>query len=122
VLGPGTHATTFGGNPVCAAAALSVLGILDEEMLDGVREKAAWLRGELEKIGSPYVTGVRGLGLMLGIGIQGAANKELAVRCMDEGLLILTAGQHALRLLPPLTITRAELEEGLAVLRRVLAG
>ncbi|HPE15846.1 MAG TPA: aspartate aminotransferase family protein [Oscillospiraceae bacterium] len=121
VLGPGTHATTFGGNPVCSAAALAVLGILNEETLAGVREKAAWLRGELNKIRSPYVTGVRGLGLMLGIGIQGATNKELAGRCMDEGLLVLTAGGNAIRLLPPLTITRAELEEGLAVLRKVLA-
>lgn len=122
VLGPGTHASTFGGNPVCAAAALEVLDILDDEELVRVQEKGAYLRAGIETLNLPCLGKTRGLGLMVGVEVrEGFANKDLAARLMDAGLLVLTAGHNVLRLLPPLTITREELDAGLAILARTLA-
>ena len=123
VLTPGTHATTFGGNPICAAAACAVQDILTDEVLDEVKEKGAYLREQIEQMGAPAVSGTRGLGLMIGITLnEGYSNKELAGKLTEEGLLVLTAGQNVIRLLPPLVITREELDKGLAILRRVLCG
>ena len=121
VLTPGTHATTFGGNPIAAAAALAVLDILDDEALAAVTEKGAYLRQQIEGMGSAAVAGTRGLGLMVGITLnEGYSNAALAGQLTDAGLLVLTAGQNVIRLLPPLTITKDELDAGLAILRRVL--
>ena len=121
VLTPGTHATTFGGNPVCAAAACAVQDILTDEVLDAVKEKGAYLRAEIEKMASPAVSGTRGLGLMIGITLnEGYSNKELAGKLTEAGLLVLTAGQNVIRLLPPLVITREEMDKGLDILKRVL--
>ena len=121
VLTPGTHATTFGGNLVCAAAACAVQDILTDEVLDAVKEKGAYLRAEIEKMASPAVSGTRGLGLMIGITLnEGYSNKELAGKLTEAGLLVLTAGQNVIRLLPPLVITREEMDKGLDILKRVL--
>ena len=121
VLTPGTHATTFGGNPVCAAAACAVQDILTDEVLDAVKEKGSYLRAEIEKMASPAVSGTRGLGLMIGITLnEGYSNKELAGKLTEAGLLVLTAGQNVIRLLPPLVITREEMDKGLDILKRVL--
>ena len=121
VLTPGTHATTFGGNPIAAAAALAVLDILDDEALAAVLEKGAYLRQQIEGMGSAAVAGTRGLGLMVGITLnEGYSNAALAGQLTDAGLLVLTAGQNVIRLLPPLTITKDELDAGLAILCRVL--
>ena len=120
VLTPGTHATTFGGNPVCAAAALAVLDTLDTATLNQVTDKGFYLREQIEAMGSPYVRDVRGMGLMIGVGIQGMAHTEAAAKLREAGLLCLTAGGDTLRLLPPLTITRTELDEGLAIMKKVL--
>ena len=121
VLGPGTHVSTFGGNPVCAAAALEVQNILDDGELAQVQEKGAYLRAGIEGLDLPCLGKTRGLGLMVGVEVrEGYTNKELAARLMDAGLLVLTAGHNALRLLPPLTITREELDAGLAILARTL--
>ncbi len=117
VLGAGTHATTFGGNPICCAGALAVLSQLDDALLADVRDKGEYLRSRLSAL--PKVRGVRGLGLMLGVAVEGS-NKELAARCAEQGLLILTAGD-VLRLLPPLTITREEIDRGLSILESVLS-
>ena len=120
VLGPGTHATTFGGNPICAAAAQVVLDTLDEDALAAVRAKGEYLRARIEALGSPYLGATRGLGLMIGVEVKGGAtNRELAGRLIQNGLLVLTAGT-ALRLLPPLTITQEELDRGLAILEETL--
>lgn len=120
VLTPGTHATTFGGNPVCAAAALAVLDTLDTATLNQVTDKGFYLREQIEALGSPYVRDVRGMGLMVGVGIQGMTHAEAAAKLREAGLLCLTAGSDTLRLLPPLTITKAELDEGLAIMKKVL--
>jgi acetylornithine/N-succinyldiaminopimelate aminotransferase len=121
VLTPGTHATTFGGNPIAAAAALAVQEILTDEVLDQVKEKGAYLRQKIEALGSPAVSGTRGLGLMIGITLHdGYVNKDLAAQMIDSGLLVLTAGQNVIRLLPPLTISYEELDKGIAILAQVL--
>ena len=120
VLGPGTHASTFGGNPVCAAAAQVVLDILDEDALAAVREKGRYLRASIEAMGLPPLGATRGLGLMVGVEVkEGWDNRDMATRLIQNGLLVLTAGP-ALRLLPPLTITRAELDKGLEILKSTL--
>ena len=121
VLGPGTHATTFGGNPICAAAALATLDILSEEMLGEVADKGRYLRNAIEAMTLPSLGPTRGLGLMIGIEVKpGHTNREIAERLMENGLLVLTAGP-AIRLLPPLTITKDEMDKGLAILKQTLA-
>lgn len=121
VFTPGTHATTFGGNPICAAAALSVLEILNEEALAEVKEKGAYLRACIEEMSLPCLGKTRGLGLMIGVEVVGErTNKELAAQLIENGLLCLTAGP-ALRFLPPLTITREELDKGLEIIQKTLA-
>ena len=120
VLGPGTHASTFGGNPICAAAAQVVLDTLDEDALAAVREKGRYLRASIEAMGLPPLGTTRGLGLMIGVEVkEGWTNRDLAARLIQNGLLVLTAGP-ALRLLPPLTITREEMDKGLEIMRETL--
>lgn len=121
VLTPGTHATTFGGNPVCAAAALAVLDILDEDTLAAVGEKGFYIRNAIEAMDLPCLGRTRGLGLMIGIEVKGdRTNRELAALLAQNGLLCLTAGQ-GMRLMPPLTITKEEINKGLDIIRRTLA-
>ena len=120
VLGPGTHATTFGGNPICAAAAQVVLDILDEDALAAVTEKGDYIRTRIAHMGLSSLGESRGLGLMIGVEVKGEeSNRVLAARLIQQGLLVLTAGT-ALRLLPPLTITMAEIDKGLAILEQTL--
>uniref|UniRef100_UPI0025BDD665 aspartate aminotransferase family protein n=1 Tax=Flavonifractor sp. TaxID=2049025 RepID=UPI0025BDD665 len=121
VLGPGDHGSTFGGNPICAAAAQAVLDILDEDALAEVQRKGRCLRSAIEAMNLPCLGATRGLGLMIGIEVKAPhTNKELAVLLARNGLLVLTAGD-ALRLLPPLTITQAELDRGLEILKQTLS-
>ena len=120
VLGAGTHATTFGGNPIAAAAACTVLDILDDEAIARVREKGAYLRQSIEDMNLPCLGATRGKGLMIGIAVaEGYSNKELCAKLNKAGLLCITAGS-CLRLLPPLTITREEMDKGLAILKETL--
>ena len=120
VLGPGTHGSTFGGNPICSAAALTVLDILDEEALEQVKEKGAYLRAGIESLGKQCLGATRGMGLMIGVEVRrGWTNKALAAQLVKHGLLVLTAGPD-LRLLPPLTITKEEMDKGLEIMARVL--
>ena len=120
VLRAGDHGSTFGGNPMAAAAANVVLDALTPEFLREVQEKGEYLRSGIAALNSPYVSGIRGMGLMIGVGIQGMTHKELKDRLMDKGLLCLTAGADTLRLLPPLVITREEIDKGLAVMKEVM--
>ena len=121
VFTPGTHATTFGGNPVSAAAALEVLSQLDDAALAEVNKKGSYICDTIKSWSFPIVGEVRGRGLMIGVSLSGAAHKEVAQTCAERGLLILTAGTDALRLLPPLTITYEEIDKGLAILKEVLS-
>lgn len=122
VLGAGTHATTFGMNPVCCAGANAVLDILEGGVLDEVNNKGAYLREKIESFNSPFVKGTRGKGMMIGIVIEGTTPKELAGKMIASGLLVLTAGSDAIRLLPPLTITYEEMDRGLEIMKKVLCG
>ena len=120
VFTPGTHGTTFGGNPVAAAAACHVLDRLDDALLAQVREKGDYLRAQVEELALPCLGGTRGLGLMIGVEVrEGWTNAALAARLIDNGLLVLTAGP-GLRFLPPLTITQEEMDKGLAIMRETL--
>lgn len=115
-LNSGTHGSTFGGNPICAAAALYTLSQLDDKFLLGVTERADYIRSELEN--AKGVKSVSGLGLMIGIETEGDA-KAIMKRCVEHGLLVLTA-KDKLRLLPPLNIPMAQLKEGISILKEEL--
>lgn len=120
VLTPGTHAATFGGNPVCCAAALAVLETLSDEVIHEVTIKGQYIKDFIVKLNSPHIAGVRGLGLMLGVAVRDIAPKELAAELIENGLLCLTAGSDAVRFLPPLTITYEEIDEGLEIFNNTL--
>ena len=120
VLGPGMHATTFGANPVCAAAALAVQDVLTDEFLQQVKEKGDYLRAAIEDLHLPCFGKTRGLGLMIGIAVaDGYTNKDIAQKLIANGLLVLTAGP-GMRLLPPLTITKEEMDQGIAIMKKTL--
>ncbi len=120
VLGPGTHATTFGGTPLVCSSANVVLQTMDEDFLCKVREKGDYLKKEILAMGSDKVKDVRGMGLMLGIIVDPDARAGIVSKMMDKGALVLTAGTDAIRLLPPLVITKEEMDEGLAIFREAL--
>ena len=121
VLGQGTHGTTFGANPVCGAAGLLVQETLSDAFLQDVQEKGAYLRAQIEAMGLPCFGKTRGLGLMIGIEVtEGYQNKELANKLVEAGLLVLTAGP-GLRLLPPLVISKEEMDAGLAIMKKTLS-
>lgn len=119
VMGGGMHGSTFGGNPVVCAGALAVLDRMAEPgFLDAVKEKGAYLTQQLKKIEG--ISGVRGKGMMLGAELSDERSaKEVAAACVENGLLVLTA-KTVLRFLPPLTITKEEIDRGLAILAGVL--
>ena len=119
---PGDHGTTFGGGPLVASVALHVLKRLAEPaLLDQVRDNGAWMGEELRAVmrRTGRARAVRGIGLMWGMDVVEPAAGVVS-RAMDAGLLILSAGEYTLRLLPPLVMTRDELREGLECLEEVL--
>ncbi len=116
VLTPGSHGSTFGGNPVCAAAALSVLERLDGDLLSQVTQKGEYVRRELESL--PAVRSVTGLGLMLGVETH-RDPRDLAVALLRRGVVALTA-KNKLRLLPPLTISWKKLQKAVGIIKEEL--
>ena len=120
VLTPGTHATTFGGTPLVCAAANAVLDTVgDGQFLAQVKEKGEYLKNGILSIGSPNILGVRGIGLMLGIIVEDGKHTAYANRLIEKGVLALTAGKNAVRLLPPLTISKEEMDEALTIMKEV---
>ena len=118
VMTPGTHGTTFGGNPIACAAAKEVLSrVTTDEFLAEVRKKGDYIREKLVTFGN--VKEVRGMGLMIGIVTEKDNAKGIAAKCVENGLLILTA-KDLLRLLPPLNITYDEIDKGLSILKNVM--
>lgn len=113
VLGKGDHGSTFGGNPICAAAALNVISRLDESILAGVKAREQFICRKLEN--APGVKSITGMGLMLGILPEHKSAGEVAAACLADGLLVLTAHEKV-RLLPPLNISYEALEAGLNIL------
>lgn len=117
VLGAGTHGSTFGGNPVVCAGMCEVLSRMEEPLFEQVRQKGAFLRDTLSKCDE--IVEIRGMGMMLGLVLKTKQAKAIAARCVEQGLLVLTA-KTLVRLLPPLTISQEELEKGAAILKAVL--
>ncbi|NLT63292.1 MAG: aspartate aminotransferase family protein [Clostridiales bacterium] len=116
-LSAGTHGSTFGGNPICAAGAISIISRIDDALLEEVKKKGEYIKSELEK--APGVISVTGLGLMIGIETEKNA-KDLALQCLQKGVIVLTA-KSKLRLLPPLNIKQEELKKAIQILKGVIA-
>jgi acetylornithine/N-succinyldiaminopimelate aminotransferase len=122
VMNAGDHGTTFGGGPFVASVAQHVLErVADPALLGHVRSAGAWFGDQLSAIGerTGRVRAVRGTGFMWGMDIGEPAG-DVVTRARDAGLLILTAGDHTLRFLPPLVTSREDLARGLTILERVL--
>jgi acetylornithine aminotransferase len=122
-LGPGTHGSTFGGNPlVCAAALAAMQTITDDGILDNCRAMGEYLTGQLERLQDKYafIKEVRGRGLIIGmeLTIEGG---PLVNAAMERGLLINCTVGKVLRFVPPLIVSRAEVDEAVAILDEVLA-
>lgn len=134
LLGPGTHASTFGGTPLACGVALRVLEVIERDRLaDNARQVGEWLKTELLELAEQFpgvIQAVRGLGLMIGIelaatipalaGSDQPPALQVVARLQQAGVLTIPSGTHVVRLLPPLNLTPAEAEEGLAVIRRVV--
>ena len=117
MLTPGTHGSTFGGNPVCCAGALSILHRLDGPLLQSVQEKSDFIVKALT--GAKGVRSVTGLGLMLGVETERPV-KDVISECMARGVLVISA-KNKVRLLPALNIPMAQLEQAIGVLKAVCA-
>ncbi|MCL5097285.1 MAG: aspartate aminotransferase family protein [Candidatus Omnitrophica bacterium] len=134
LLGPGTHATTFGGTPLACAVALKVLEVVQSQgLVENARKLGDDLKTALQAIACRYprvIKTVRGMGLMLGFelapDIPAFANTDkspailLVQRLHEAGLLVIPAGTHVARLLPPLNLSRAEADEGIGLIERVV--
>ena len=133
LLGPGSHGTTFGGTPLVSAGAHEVLTVIEEEgMLANARALGAHAKMVLEALGSPLLEAVRGVGLMIALQlvadfaerVPAASSRAPSLLVVDAlhaaGLLTVPSGTHAIRWLPPLNVTREEIDEAAAILGRVL--
>lgn len=117
VFAPGLNGSTFGGNPVCCAGAISILERLDDEFMAEVAKKSEYIFSELE--GAKGVEGLSGIGLMIGIKAEKPA-KQAAAECLEKGVLVLTA-KDKIRLLPALNIPFEELKKAVQVIKEVCA-
>ena len=122
-FGPGSHGSTFGGNKLAMAAALETLHIMKEAgFMEEVRSKSTILMEQLQLAfrDHPKISAVRGLGMMIGIETS-ASLSRLVEAARQKGMIILTAGENVIRLLPPLTISREEIQQGIAILKEVFS-
>ncbi len=122
-LGPGTHGSTFGGNPLVCAAALAAMQTINEEtLLDNCRSMGAYLTEKLEQLKGKYsfIKEIRGLGLIIGVELD-IEGGPLVVKAMERGLLMNCTVGNVLRFVPPLIINRAEIDEAMTILDEVLA-
>jgi acetylornithine/N-succinyldiaminopimelate aminotransferase len=120
---PGDHATTFGGGPFVASVALHVLDrVSDPALLASVRRDGAWLGEELRALATrtDRIRAVRGVGYMWGFDITGPASQVVA-DALEAGLLVCSAGDHTVRMLPPLVATRDDLARGLSIVEQILS-
>ncbi|MFE4975452.1 acetylornithine transaminase [Kitasatospora sp. NPDC056651] len=121
LLTPGQHGTTFGGNPVAAAAGLAVLDTIEAEgLLDHVHKIGDRLRTGIEAIGDPLVSHVRGAGLLLGIVLTEPVSEKIQAAAQEAGFLVNAAVPNAVRLIPPLVLTEQEADAFLAALPGIL--
>jgi acetylornithine/N-succinyldiaminopimelate aminotransferase len=119
-LKPGTHGTTFGGNPLACAAGNAVLDVmLTPGFMEEIERKGRKLRAELDKIARSFPTvfvDARGLGLLQGLKAAVLVG-QIQAACVAEGLMAITAGENVLRLAPPLVVTDSDIDQGLGMLR-----
>ena len=119
---PGTHGSTFGGNPlVTAAGVATVRTIMEDGILNRTCEMGEYLMGELETLGKrfPIITEVRGIGLMIGVELS-VPGAEIVKKALERGLLLNCAQEKVLRLVPPLIVGKKEADEMLAILTGIL--
>ncbi len=117
VLKPGDHGTTYGGNPIATAGAVEVLSRIDDAFLEEVAKKGEYMKSKL--LASPKVSEVSGMGLMLGVAVEGKEASDIVKEALANGLMALTA-KDKIRLLPPLTITYDEIDAGLDILIKAI--
>ncbi len=115
---PSSHGSTFGGNPICAAGACSIVERIDDEFLSQVKQKGDYIWEFLSGING--VENISGMGMMIGFTAGDAG--EIAKKCLENGLLVLTAHNNKIRLLPALSISKDELDKGLNILKEVIEG
>jgi acetylornithine/N-succinyldiaminopimelate aminotransferase len=117
LLGPGSHASTFGGNPVCCAAGLAVLDTIESEgLLDHVKRLGERLRAGIEALGHPLIRGVRGAGLLLGIALTAPEAGRLVAALGEAGYLLNAVQPDVVRLAPPLILTAEQADAFIAAL------
>ena len=120
---PGDHGSTYGGNPLGCAVGVAVLTeLIEGGIIDKIEEKGIYLKERLLKLKDEYniIDEVKGMGLLIGISLKTEA-KKFSNLCFDNGLLVVTAGDNVVRLLPPLNVSKEELGEALAILETVLS-
>ena len=122
VFKAGDHQSTFAGNPlVCAAAEVVLETVNKNKFLQNVTEKGDYIRNTIKAWNFPCIKDVRGKGLMIGIQIESTIKPfDIEVKCLEEGLCTTTAGNDVVRFLPPLTISKKEIDEGLEIFKKVL--
>jgi len=122
VLTPGTHASTFGGTPLACAAGIAVFEAFDQEaVLENCRLMSSRFRDQLARLRTkyPFIREVRGLGLLIGLDLA-VPVKDIVLGCRERGLLVLSAGESVLRVLPPLNVSAAEVDEAVTILDGVM--
>lgn len=137
LLGPGAHASTFGGTPLACSVALKVIEIIKRDKLDeNARNVGDYIKGELIRLSQSYpsvIKAVRGLGLIIGIELQEkeknpafsssqkTASSQVTDMLQKEGLLVIPSGAQVIRLLPPLNISKDEAKQGLGIIEKVVS-
>jgi acetylornithine/N-succinyldiaminopimelate aminotransferase len=123
VLVPGDHGTTFGGNPLACAVALTVV----EELIDGgilgeVDKKSEYLCSGIKKLMEKYtcIEKINGMGLLLGIKLKDLEAKDFVAKAFEKGFLVVGAGNNVVRIIPPLNVTYEELDKGIQKIEEVL--
>ncbi len=115
LLGRGQHGTTFGGNPVAAAAALATLGVIERDgLLDRVRDVGSYLAREIAGAGNPLVVETRGHGLLLAVVLAAPVAAQVADAALDAGIIVNAVAPDTIRLAPPLVLTREQADEAIA--------
>ena len=130
LLGPGSHGTTYGGNPVCCAASLKVLEIIERDgLLSKTSERGNQLAAALKALASPLISEIRHIGLMVGVELSADFPKtnrtpalEVVNRAIEAGLLVIPSGDRVIRFLPPLNVEVAEIHEAVEKFASVLKG
>ncbi|MGL4172810.1 MAG: acetylornithine transaminase [Actinomycetota bacterium] len=121
LLGVGQHGTTFGGNPVSAAAALAVLRVIERDgLLDHVRQVGDYLAQRIRTQGTPLVSGVRGAGLLLGVQLTGPYAAQVTAAALEAGFIVNAVRSDVVRLAPPLILTCAQVDEFVSALPAII--